>query len=433
MTRISIALLLTSTATIWAVDIPINNASFTSPSVSVGSTYNGIPPGWLVTSQPCTASLPGMLPPLGAGVAHPAAGTLVPSNDGSQTGFGVTGGTAIQYIQFCQTLSPPQGQTFAGYTYVLSVDFYHSPTDPPIGASIQMCLVNQNSNAQCGPSPGSNAPVATTGGTVSLSLLAPTNSSPSEVLVIGIAVGTVQHNLQGTTYFNHVRVQAIPFVPQSYGIVGMFAHQPGAKSVLSLLCEKTAPCEGTLEYHDLFGVLVNQKQVTLHPGTVGSLEQPGPLDRSQPPQELIPVWYLTSGNAIASFEMLDSTGRTSLFTNWADGSVSRMTNLLSGPVSLTSLDTARLKVYCDGSVRNPKCDATLTFTDAATGQSLSQSRVTLFPGTGTYLDIAFRDSITGAPRSVLPAVNISGGRGIADVTLFDASTGNTITQSIPLL
>ena len=68
-----------------------------------------------------------------------------------------------------------------------------------------------------------------------------------------------------------------------------------------MLCAPGAPCDGTLQFLDIHGVLVNTKTVALRPEMSTSLEQAGPLDRLAPPQELIPVWYLTKGNAVASF------------------------------------------------------------------------------------------------------------------------------------
>ena len=428
MTRILAAFLATS-ATIFAVDIPVANASFDSPTIPVGSTFPGVP-GWQLADQ--SDHCPSQFPSSGAGIAHPAAGSLVPSNDGSQTGYAVAGGTAPPKVQICQAFQ----QNFAQATiYVFSVDFAHAPGDPPIVASIQLSFhcPSFGLGQQCLPQPGDLATVPPGGGTVSVTHTVPGNSGQINSIFLAISVYSPQSGPITTTYFSHARLQAIPLKPQSYGLVGMYAHQPGTKSVLSMLCANANdgnPCAGTLEYLDIYGVLVSQQHVSLRPGMIGSLEQLGPLDRTLPARELIPVWFLTSGKVVVSLEMFDTTGRTSLFTNWADGSVSRLGNLFSGPIALTALDTGRLKVYCDGSVRNTTCDAILSFTDAVTGQVLMQSRVALTPGAGSILDISFRDSSVGLARGVIPAVTVNGGRAVANVTLFDATTGNTLTQSV---
>lgn len=86
-----------------------------------------------------------------------------------------------------------------------------------------------------------------------------------------------------------------------------------------------------------------------------------------------------------------------------------MGNLNSGPLGITPLDTLKVKVYCDGSVRPGEappaatCSAILGFADAVSGQTLKQSRVVLAPGTGGYVDLNYEDTLQTLPRQeVIP-------------------------------
>jgi hypothetical protein len=416
------AILFALAPAVFAEDVMINNANFDTPQVQTGAILPGAPSGWTVFNQGCQFPPTPFQNGTGAGIAHPAAGSLIPSNDGSQTGvivFALQGSNT----QLCQQVMAPLARPGTNYTF--SMDFYRLPSDPPLNASMFFCETNFTVS-MCPAPMSSLTKVPANGGTVTGTLFVGADAgSPSTVT---FTIGVAASGSGGAVYFNHARLQAIPIVPHSSGLVGVYAHRPGVTGVLSLLCA-APPCDGTLEFLDLNGVLVSQKQVSIRQG-IGSLEQPGPLDRLAPPEELVPVWFLANGSATVSFALEDtSSGRTGLFTNWADGSVSKQGTLRSGPIGLTSSDTARLKAYCDGSVRNTSCDALLTFTDAVTGTVLEQSRLTLHPGTGTYLDLSFRDSSVGLARSVVPTVTFTGGRGIAQIALFDATTGDTITQS----
>jgi hypothetical protein len=214
---------------------------------------------------------------------------------------------------------------------------------------------------------------------------------------------------------------------------------PEQTARLSAFCDGSvtpAPCNATLEFHDIHGVLLNQTHLNLRPGETGFLDsQPPDPDR---PMEVIPKWFLNEGSANFSFEVSDTENlRTRFFVNWGDGSVAKAGNLDSGPVSLTRGDTGRLKVYCDGSVRVEgtlrfaSCQADLAFHDT-NGRLLKQSRLTLAPGTAGFLDLPFDETRSLDRRAVvIPSLNVTGGPAVGSLAVLESATGITITQSSP--
>ena len=416
-----------------AQSIPLSNPSFESPAVSVGAQTVGGIPGWqyFPAAPNCIAT---------AGVAHPLSSQLSPPSDGSQVGYshlcpntpGPNTGAA-----FFQTL-PVNYQPNTTYTFTL--DFYRDAgATLPIRAAIAFCFGSPG-NPIC-PDPEDTQDVPAAGGTVSVSMLV---NSVDRFLGSPISVGIFQGDAAGTPnlYFDNARLEAVPRTAHSYGIVGMYAHRPGVTSRLNAVCSPatTSPCDLALEFHDIHGVLVAQTETILRPGQTASLDQPVSRDFMPDAGELIPRWFLKSGMADVSFEILDSSMRTNFFVNWADGSVSKMGNLNSGPVGITAADTVRAKVYCDGSVRPgiaasaSTCRATLGFTDTVSGRVLKQSRVMLAPGTGGYLDLNYEDTPQTSPRQeVIPQLTVTGGNAVGGFAVLDRATGGTVTQSFPAI
>jgi hypothetical protein len=319
------------------------------------------------------------------------------------------------------------------------MDFYRpaGSTEPFIGA-INFCY-GQATDLNC---PTINAKtIPPQGGTVSTSIFVPSNDTRflGKPIIVMLNFGIVSAPA-ATIYFDNARLEATPLVAHSSGFVGMFAHRPGVTAQLNALCQNSTglPCDLALEFHDIHGVLVSQRKGVLRPGETASLDQPVSRDFMPDGGELIPRWFLKSGAADVSFEMIDSsTMRTDLFVNWGDGSAPQVGNLDSGPVAITPLDALRVKVYCDGTVRNSEsrnsipCSATLGFADPS-GRMLKLSRMVLEPGTGGYLDLHYEDTPQTMPRqTVIPQLTVTGGNAVGGFAVLDRATGGTVTQSFP--
>ena len=418
-----------------AQSIPLANAGFEAPTVAVGTNNGGGIPGWQFNqnSQKCSDGTFST-----SGVAHPLSSQLAPPSDGSQVGYshfcGPYSTTAIW-----QTL-PVNYSPNTGYTFTL--DFYGDVAPHvPLGASIGFCFGHSTDPGGLNCPPENIQTVPAGGGTVSANLFVSSNDrflgSPISVIILATSF-----DIPSNIYFDHARLEATPRIAHSSGIVGMYAHRPGVTSQLNAICSNStsSPCDVALEFHDIHGVLVSQTETTLRPGQATSLDQPVSRDFMPDAGELIPRWYLKSGNADVSFEIIDSsTMRSNFFVNWADGSVSKMGNLNSGPVGITPFDTVRVKVYCDGSVRSGEaaaisapCSATLGFADSASGRTLKQSRMVLQPGTAGYLDLFYEDTPQTATREeVRPMITVNGGNAIGGFAILDRGTGGTVTQSFP--
>jgi hypothetical protein len=425
---VAYVLALAGVLTVSAQSIPVANAGFEKPAVAVRAANGPGIPGWQ-NFQPFETCSGGVLP--ANGVAHPLSSQTVPPSDGSQLGF----------IRLCEPLSnfvwqmlPVNYQPNTNYTF--TVDFYRDAGSvaTPFG-SIAFC---HGAHLFC-PDPQT---IPGTGGPVSTNLFVNPGDTfvgnPITVAIFGVAIPGQERIF----YFDHARLEATPRTLHTSGIVGVYAHRPGVTSQLNALCNFTSsPCDVTLEFHDIHGVLVSQSETTLRPGQTASLDQPVSRDSMPDAGELIPRWFLKSGTADVSFEIFDSsTLRSNLFVNWTDGSISKMGNLDSGPVTITPLDTVRVKVYCDGSVRpaaavvasTGACSATLGFADLATGRILKESRVALQPGTAAYVDLNYEDTAQISPREeVHPQLTVTGGTIVAGIAILDRTTGGTVTQSAP--
>jgi hypothetical protein len=392
-----------------AQSIPIINASFEEPAVRPGLTTGSGMPGWISklggNQQNQTAV---------TGVAHFSSSSFSPPTDGSQVGYievppptkqpTAPGGIFTSIFQMV-------GVTWtANTTYTLSADFYVGPGRPPDTVSLGL-----SDGPLIDAFPGNLVTlVFSPGGNATLQF----SMSPGDSRIgkpIGVVISAENESTDGfdTIYFDNVRLEATPAL------------------VVPI------PCNTTLEVIDTHGVLLKQAHLFLPPGTIQTMDFPSTAQGPEP-MEVTPRWFLTEGSASFSLEVFDSTDlRTRLFTNWADGSVSKAGNLDSGPVTIARGDTGRLKVYCDGSVRVEatlrfeSCQAGLTFHDA-NGGVLKQSRMTLAPGTAAFLDLSFDETRSIDRRAVvIPSLNVSGGPAVGGFAVLDGATGITITQSFP--
>jgi hypothetical protein len=426
----AVVLRLVGSASLYAQSIPLANPTFEIPTVAVGAKTTGGIPGWpiLYPLRQCLSQGTST----DQGVAHPLSTQLAPPSDGSQVG----------YFQLCGGFTVNNSQTTPAYyspntTYTFTVDFYRDAgAVSPIEITLLFCYAIPGGPA-CS---GGKSVVATSVGTLSASkFISTTDSFVSRPIVVEINAGAGQGQATNL-YFDNARLEATPLVAHTQGIVGIFAHRPGVTSRLNVLCNPASPpCALALEFHDIHGVLVSQKQVTVRPSETTSLDQPVSRDFMPDGGELVPRWFLKSGIGDVSFEIFDSsTGRTDLFVNWGGGSAPKTGNLNSGPVAITPLDTVRVKAYCDGSAPTgeaavkTQCTAILGFADAASGRMLKQSRMVIEPGTGGYLDLHYEDTPQTMPRQeVIPQLTITGGNGIGGFAVLDRATGGTITQSFP--
>ena len=415
-----------------AQSIPLANASFETPPVAVGAKTTGGIPGW--NSFIPFACTNGNVET--TGVYHPLTSQVSPPSDGSQLGYFQACGDSFENQAIISQTLPVNYSPNTGYTFTM--DFFRdSSSTVPIDAHIGFCY-GPAAFAQTHVCTEAYQMVPTAGGSASATLFV-NNGSP----YLGSPITIFIFKGSGNLSFDNARLEATPRVAHSSGLVGMFAHRQGVTSQLNALCSNagTAPCDLALEFHDIHGVLVSQKQVTLRPGEATSLDQPVSRDFMPVAGELIPRWFLKAGVADFSFEILDnSTMRSNFFINWGDGSVAKMFNLDSGPVGITSLDTVRAKAYCDGSVRADEsaspvtpCAATLGFVDAASGRTLKTSRVLLQPGTGAYLDINYEETPQTTPRQqVIPQLKANTGNIVGGFAVLDRATGGTVTQSFPV-
>jgi hypothetical protein len=402
-----------------AAGIPIVNASFETPPVRPGVISQTGIPGWTQFSP--------LSPGDSLGVANLPANAFLPPSDGSQMAH-VSTNSDLGVLQFVPAMLQ------ADMIYILTVDCFFRNQDVK-GALVELgagAIGQWLGGEWCTP----NHPHAT--------VTSVTPSNPAHLgqpVLIGLCVcfGGVNE-----VFFDNVRLDAFPIPPALPVLHGAFCCggiSPEQTARLSAFCDGSvtpAPCNATLEFHDIHGVLLNQTHLNLRPGETGFLDQQPPdPDR---PMEVIPKWFLNEGSANLSFEVSDTENlRTRFFVNWADGSVAKTGNLDSGPVSLTRGDTGRLEVYCDGSVRVEgtlrfaSCQAGLAFHDT-NGRLLKQSHLNLAPGTAGFLDLTFDETRSMDRRAVvIPSLNVTGGPAVGSLAVLDSATGITITQSSPAM
>ena len=195
-----------------------------------------------------------------------------------------------------------------------------------------------------------------------------------------------------------------------------------------------SPCDFTLTFHDVNGRTLKQATLTLQPGTGGFLDfTPSPAILGSP-NELDPCVKVLRGAGFASLEIFDMfTQRTRILLNWGDRSLPRTGDIDFALAGITPFHTARLGAYCEGegSVMPPPCDVTLEFHDIQ-GRLLKQSRMTLQPDTGGFLDLRWLE--TGSPSrkvEIQPCIKVAGGAAIGTLAIVDNFSGLTLTQAYP--
>jgi hypothetical protein len=233
-------------------------------------------------------------------------------------------------------------------------------------------------------------------------------------------------------YLDNVRLTAIPAL---VGIalnarIGLWGVPKQKTARLHALCEGSTPCQGALEFHDIHGVLLSQSRLSLAPGASTFLDL-STDQRPGNPVEVIPSLFLTGGTASTSFEIFDTSSlRTEQFIDWGDGTVARSGQLDFGPAGIARGETARLKAFCV--LVNPgPCDAAFVFQDR-NGRLLKQTRKTLSPGTGAFLDLAFEETGSSDRRAEIRAsLNVSGAPAVGSLAILDSEAGLTIAQAYP--
>jgi len=94
-------------------------------------------------------------------------------------------------------------------------------------------------------------------------------------------------------------------------------------------------------------------------------------------------------------------------------------------IGLTSLETARLAAFCDGSVAPTPCDMTFEFHDN-NGNTLTQTAMTLQPGTGGFVDFTFdRARLAAVPGQIDPCWTILRGAAQVSLEIFDTASQRT--------
>ena len=225
----------------------------------------------------------------------------------------------------------------------------------------------------------------------------------------------------------------------NFGLIGIAGFETGR---LTAYCDGSVaptPCDITFEFHDMSGRTVKQASMTLQPGTGGFLDFT-PAE-GQPPDpvrgQIDPCWKLIRGVALASLEVFDNFSlRTRILINWGDRSMPRSGDVDFGLAGITSFDTARLSAFCTDEqivrdVPPGPCDVTFEFHDI-NGRTLKQSRMTLQPGTGGFLDLRWQE--TGSPARRVeapPCLKVGGGAAVGSLTIVDNFTGLSIAQAYP--
>src|SRR5437016_5613440 len=102
-----------------------------------------------------------------------------------------------------------------------------------------------------------------------------------------------------------------------------------------------------------------------------------------------------------------------------------LTDANFGLTAISSLETARLAAYCDGSVVPVPCEITFEF-HSIDGRVLLENTMTLEPGTGGFLDLpAVRAGITRGRGEIDPCWKIARGAAFASLEVFDSSNLRT--------
>jgi hypothetical protein len=196
------------------------------------------------------------------------------------------------------------------------------------------------------------------------------------------------------------------------------------------------PCAITLTFHDINGRTLKEATLTLQPGTGGFLDFTPAQGAFGVPVLLDPCVKVLRGAAFLSLEVFDTfTQRTRILINWGDRSLARTGDVDFAVAGITSFDTARLGAFCeaDGSVMPPPCDVTLEFHDLQ-GNLLKQSRMTLQPDTGGFLDLRWSETRSISRRVELdPCVKVavSGGPAVGTFAIVDNFIGLTLVQAYP--
>jgi hypothetical protein len=406
-----------------AEGIPVSNPSFETPHLKGPglNTQNGIP-NWPVVF---TQAIPGEPSTVITGVIRPEFTTDVP-NDGTQLGY-------INSKSIVELAQPVPATLEANLVYTLSVDFFVQLGSDSVTGEVALCVGTQTQVETCLAVDNSPLPGPATR-TVQF-LAQPGDPHLGKQLWIKLGKGPSLGTTGSIVLFDNIRLDRNPPLNTSvvlHGAFGSFGIIPGESGRLNALCDGSvmpATCEVTLEFHDIHGVLLNQSHLVMPPGESGFLDLP-PDSRGAEPMEIVPVWFLKSGHVVTSFDVFDEDLRNKLFINWGDGSVSKMGQLASGPAFLSRGESARLKAYCDGSVRT-SCLADFSFHNER-GTLLKQSRLMLPPGTGGFLDLNFEETnSTDRQVKIIPSLMVGEAPAVGGLALIDEATSATITQSYP--
>jgi hypothetical protein len=219
-----------------------------------------------------------------------------------------------------------------------------------------------------------------------------------------------------------------------FGLVGITGFE---NARLAAFCDGSvvpAPCEVSFEFHDLQGRTLKHATLTLQPGTGGFLDFTAERAATVPARiEIDPCLKVLSGAALVSLEIFDTfSQRTRILINWGDRSQARSGDIDFGLAGITSFDTGRLGAFCeaDGSVVPPPCDVTFEFHDI-NGRTLKQSRLTLQPETGGFVDLKWQEIGSTARRvEIDPCFKVAGGAVVASFAVIDNS-GLTVAQTYP--
>jgi hypothetical protein len=219
-----------------------------------------------------------------------------------------------------------------------------------------------------------------------------------------------------------------------FGLIGITAFEDAR---LTAYCDGSVapnPCAVTFTFHDINGRTLKQATLTLQPGTGGFLDFTPAQSGFGSPVQIDPCWKVLRGAAFASLEVFDTfTQRTRILINWGDRSLARTGDVDFGLAGITRSDTARLGAFCeaDGSVVPPPCDVTFEFHDIQ-GKLIKQSRMTLQPDTGGFLDLRWAETGSTARRvEIDPCWKVSGGPAVGTLAIVDDFSGLTLAQAYP--
>jgi hypothetical protein len=400
-----------------ATNIPIVNGSFETPQVAPGTASKGGIPGW-------TTELPNSIQPPVFGVQNSPSSFFHPPSDGSQVGYmmGSTGG--IRQVT---------GATVTvDTTYVLSTDFFTAIG--PTGASATLNLwANGGQNLA---SKEIFEVGALANPTVQIVYTAfPNDPNIGKPLAIEIVMSS-----GGVLFFDNVTLTATPSVNLTilHGAFGLIGFLPFETARLNAFCDGSvvpAPCTANLEFHDQNGALLKLAQLNLAPGTGGSVDLALANRIAGGTPEVVPSFELASGNIFTSLELFDSSStRTRLLINWCDGSMPQTGNGSFGMGAITPSDKGRAGAYCpaaNGSTDRPAaCDVSFEFLDAS-GKLLKTSRLTVQPGSASFVDMTWQETESRERRvEIEPVWQVTSGAPVLTFGIVDNS-GLTITHGFP--